>query len=301
LPGLWWVALGWGEPVLPWWGHREHRWHPRWDGWGGPHIDHDGHGHYDNTRHPHAILTMPADKFGREPVRATVETRYLPESFVLLREALPQPSRASLLGGAPRGVQPPREVVNRPVVSTRPPRENVLPWQDQSSGTRTEAAPQFRYVKPLPRQEEGRPGVPRPPLGTEGGPEREPAPLPPRLKEFVAPPPPPGRIQSQVRPEAARRDTTPRDQEVVRKETPAVRPSGPAMNGSQQGVVNRPAPPAQRENAQNQRAPERAIPPPRVEVEQARKTQPLPGKPANQTYQGQGRENRGWDERDGGR
>ena len=36
--GVSWVALGWGEPVLPWWGHREYRGRPTWGGWHGPRI-----------------------------------------------------------------------------------------------------------------------------------------------------------------------------------------------------------------------------------------------------------------------
>jgi len=36
--GVTWVALGWGEPVLPWWGHREFRGHPWWGGWHGPRV-----------------------------------------------------------------------------------------------------------------------------------------------------------------------------------------------------------------------------------------------------------------------
>ena len=31
-----WVALGWGEPVVPWWGPRGCRGQVRWAGWGGP-------------------------------------------------------------------------------------------------------------------------------------------------------------------------------------------------------------------------------------------------------------------------
>ena len=111
LPSLWWVALSWGEPVRPWWGHHHHRGHPRWDGWGGPRIVNNivinqttiinvGDIHYGNARHPRAILGLPANKFGREPVRAAAETRYRPETFVPLREAMPKPSAASLLGGA---------------------------------------------------------------------------------------------------------------------------------------------------------------------------------------------------------
>ena len=36
--GVSWVALGWGEPVLPWWGHREYRGRPSWGGWYGPRV-----------------------------------------------------------------------------------------------------------------------------------------------------------------------------------------------------------------------------------------------------------------------
>lgn len=32
-----WVALGWGEPCIPWWGHSAFR-RPWWGGWGGPRV-----------------------------------------------------------------------------------------------------------------------------------------------------------------------------------------------------------------------------------------------------------------------
>jgi hypothetical protein len=37
-PHIGWVALGWGEPLVPWWGPPRLRGHPRWAGWGGPRI-----------------------------------------------------------------------------------------------------------------------------------------------------------------------------------------------------------------------------------------------------------------------
>lgn len=319
LPGLWWVALSWGEPVLPWWGHHKRRWHPRWDGWGGPRVVNNvvinqttiinvGDIHFHNARHPRAVLTLPSDRFGREPVHATAETRYRHEQFMPLRDGLPKPSRASLIGGAPKGVQPPREVVTRPVVSTRPPRERVLPWQDEPARVRTEAAPQFRYVKPPPRQEENKPGVrrendgpglPRPPFGTESGPERMPAPQPPRLKEMspALPPSPPSRAHSPARSqEPVRRETAPRDQEPPEFTR---LPRAPVV-GQPPAPVSRPAPAPRPEGAQTQRAPSRAAPP-RVEPGQDRKAQPtLPGKPANQTYRGREQQNQnlpGWEER----
>lgn len=37
-PPLGWVALRWGEPLLPWWGPPRHRGHPGWGGWGRPRV-----------------------------------------------------------------------------------------------------------------------------------------------------------------------------------------------------------------------------------------------------------------------
>jgi hypothetical protein len=40
-PHIGWVALGWGEPLVPWWGPPRVRGYPRWAGWGGPRIVND--------------------------------------------------------------------------------------------------------------------------------------------------------------------------------------------------------------------------------------------------------------------
>ena len=37
-PAVGWVALGWGEPVVPWWGRRGVGHGPSWRGWGGPRV-----------------------------------------------------------------------------------------------------------------------------------------------------------------------------------------------------------------------------------------------------------------------
>jgi hypothetical protein len=298
LPGLWWVALSWGEPVLPWWGHRDHRGHPRWDGWGGPRIVNNvvisktsvikvGDIHFRNASLPRAILTVPADTFGRERIRATVENRYRNTDFAPVQGELPiKPSRASLLGGAPKGVQPPREIVARPVVSTRTPRERVQPWQGEASRVRPQTAPEPRYVIPPARRIEDKRALPRPPFGTEAGPERAVPPLPPRYGEVKKPVPPP--------PVTTRSQTTTRDQATVRSQTttrepsterqemkPMPRPASPA------GAVPPPVPGgAQAPRARSESVPERG------EVKQDKKDRPLPGQPANQTYRGRDRENR---------
>jgi hypothetical protein len=100
LPGVWWVALSWGEPVLPWWGPPAHRWQPWWGGWAGPRIVNNvvihqttvikvDDIHFHNASLPRAILTLPADKFGRERVQAAVETRYRHTDLAPARGDLP--------------------------------------------------------------------------------------------------------------------------------------------------------------------------------------------------------------------
>jgi hypothetical protein len=308
LPGLWWVALSWGEPVVPWWGPPRYRGRPWWGGWDGPRIVNNvvvtqttvinvGDIRFRNASLPRAILTVPADKFGRERVRATVETRYRHTDFAPVRGELPiKPTRASLVGGAPKGIQPPRDIVTRPVVTTRVPRERVQPWQDDTPRARTPAVPERRYVVPPTRRIEDRRELPRPPFGAEAGPERTPSPRPPRydeMKKTVTPPVP----------AATRSQATTREQATVRTQpTPTVR-SQPATRVPPAPTVRQEAPSVPRPAQPSVAAPPSARPAapasvqaPRTraqdEKERAEKERPLPGQPASQTYRGRDRDNR---------
>ena len=303
LPGLWWVALSWGEPVVPWWRHHKHRGHPRWDGWGGPRIVNNvvinqttvintGDIRFHNASLPRAILTVPADKFGRERIRATVENRYRHTDFAPVRGELPvKPSRASLFGGAPKGVQPPKDMVARPVVSTRMPRERerIQPWQDDPR-LRTRDVTESRYVVPPARRTEDvqRP-LPRPPFGIEAGPERTPLPQPPRYADVkrAVPPPPVAtpRSQTTTRDQATvRSQATTREQATVRTQ-PVTRPQPPgaARPTMLPATVATPSrPPVAGEGPRGRPAAE----PARGEVRQGTKERPLPGQPANQVFRG---------------
>ncbi len=297
LPGLWWVALSWGEPVLPWWGHHKHRRHPRWAGWGGPRVVNNvvikqttiinvGDIRYHNARQPRAILTAPADKFGRAPIRATAETRYRHEEFVPAREIPVKPSRESLFGGAPKAAaKPPRDAESRAVVTTRPARERVLPWQDEKSRARPRAEPEPKYVKPPTRREEDGAATQRPPFGAVAGPERTPPPQPPRLREVASPVkvPPATRVPSPVRQQETPRTATPEQRTTTRKQAPVAAPSG----GPSASAPPQPAKPA---SPGVQRLPVRPAPD---------RAEPLPGKPANQTYRGEAQKTRNWEERSG--
>jgi hypothetical protein len=334
LPGLWWVALSWGEPVIPWWRHHRHRGQPRWDGWGGPRIVNNvvikqttvinaRDIHFHNAALPRAILTVPADKFGRERIRATVENRYRPADFAPVSGELPvKPTRASLFGGAPKGVQPPREIAERPVVSTRAPRERPLPIKDAAPRARTQAVPDAHYVIPPARRAEDKRALPRPPLGAEAGPERTPPPRPPRYQEMrrsIAPTTPPATrtqaitreqtterrsVQPAARPAqpavtapsapATRSQTTTREQATVREQATErleVRPTQPAPTVREQATERRQVIPPARPAQPSVAAPPAAAPQ-RGEVRQDGRERPLPGQPASQTYRGRDRDSR---------
>jgi len=311
LPGVWWVALGWGEPVVPWWHHHRHRGHPRWDGWGGPRIVNNvvinqttvinvGDIRYRNAELPRAILTVPPDKFGRERIRATVENRYRHTDLAPVRGELPvKPSRASLFGGAPKGVQPPKDLVSRPVVSTRPPRkrERAMPWQDEAPRVRAQAGPEPRYViPPAPRADAARPLPPRPPFGAETGSERTPPPLPPRYGEVknAAPPPSAARSPTPTREQATERRELRPMPAVVAPPAPVTRPTQQQAPGARReaappAAASRPAAPAVQAPA---RARAEAVPS-RGVVRQEGRERPLPGQPASQVYRRHEQDSRG--------
>jgi hypothetical protein len=180
--------------VLPWWGLPYRRGRPYWGGWGGPRIVNDvvidpatavntDAIRFRNAGLPRGLLTVPADRFGRERGRVGEEARYRYPDLAPVRGELPvKPSRASLLGGAPKGVPPPKDVVARTVVSTRAPRERLPDWQDDATRLRTRDVTESRYVVPPLRRDDARTPQ-RPPFGVEAGPERPPPPAPPRYRE----------------------------------------------------------------------------------------------------------------------
>jgi hypothetical protein len=70
--GVSWVALGWGEPLVPWWGRTGFRGSPWWGGWGGPratvHIDNYA---YRNRNVNNAVIGVREEEFGRHHVRGS--------------------------------------------------------------------------------------------------------------------------------------------------------------------------------------------------------------------------------------
>jgi hypothetical protein len=120
-----WVALGWGEPLWPWWGGPEFIGAPCWHGWFGPHFFH--HRDFDNIQAPHGVVAVAHDRFGNGAVErariADVLRSVGARGFQPIHGALPvRAGQQSLVAAAGREIRPPASVMYRRVVATRAPR-----------------------------------------------------------------------------------------------------------------------------------------------------------------------------------
>jgi len=214
-PFVSWVALGWGEPLVPWWGPPGFVGVPCWHGWGGPHVGH-GHphgrpGHYVNTRIQHAVISTPRDRFRSGATEFVRPGKVDPQRLhPLPHRELPAYAGAGREGGSrrPPAWQPQRFEAAEPIAPTKgAPAGFGTDQREHRAGTR-QGSPRFplrqtdqreRYrpgvlAPGAPTEHEGRGGVeavPRSPYGKEGAPavtdiERHsprvnvPRPLPPR-------------------------------------------------------------------------------------------------------------------------
>jgi len=171
-PGVAWVALGWGEPLLPWWGRPGFVGAPWWGGWGGPRVSVVV---YEHVKTPRAVVAVGQRQFGTGPVRVMHLEQARTRELARITGTPPvRPGAASFTPDPGRAaVRPPVRVTSRPVVATRAPRE---------------APERARVVAPPKRPEAGAP-APRPSFGTRGVEQARP-PAPPRLEELRRAPPP---------------------------------------------------------------------------------------------------------------
>lgn len=215
VPALGWVALSWGEPVIPWWGRRGFVGVPSWRGWAGPRNkvvaprigdadDHDTR--WRNARVGHAMIAVRHDQFGRGAVQVAPASKFAALAPVAGRLPV-QPTAASLTLGRTTDVRPSREVLARPSVALRGPQENKqqrpgdIPRPPTTATAAIVAAPtaaptvatpttanapgsaqtsQLRWVSP-PKQNQNPPPAAR--FGVQTGPERSAPGLPPRFEE----------------------------------------------------------------------------------------------------------------------
>jgi hypothetical protein len=270
-PYLGWVALGWGEPLIPWWGPVGCRGVPRWGGWRGPRIVNNvvvTHttvinareiNVYQNARVQNAVVAVDRKQFGRRPVAEARVSRRI-EKLAPMHDLEVKPDRRSFAAADGAARRPPKEALSRPVVATRAARDA------RGSGA-GRGAPPARIVTP---KRGGRDVVSeRPPFGTQSDAERKAPPPAPRYRDRDAPDARrqpaerPGAVERPSPPVRSREDARPTPDRVERREAP--------------GGAERGAEPRQHGGPQ----PERAAGPPR----EPGRSRGLPGEPANRVFQ----------------
>jgi hypothetical protein len=130
-----WVALGWGEPCVPWWGSPRFAHRPWWGGWGGPRVVNNvvvsqttvinvqNINVYQNTKLTNAVVAVQHDHFGRGPItRARISGGGFGNLRPLHADLPVKPTPASWNPSGIRGIRPSENVLHKPVVATRTPK-----------------------------------------------------------------------------------------------------------------------------------------------------------------------------------
>jgi Family of unknown function (DUF6600) len=259
-----WVALGWGEPCVPWWGSERFRQRPWWGGWGGPRVvgnvvirnttivNVQEIKAYRNVTVRNAVVVVKEDHFGRGPITSARVTKVDVNNFRPIHHApAVTPTPASFVPREKRGVQPPEKILKRSVVATRPPQGQQEPatGRVRAAGPERVPAPAPRMVPP-PQHRETAPVLNRPPYG-QGGVERS--------TERARPTPPP-KVEvprGPARPPEGPASVTPKAGPQQRESQPA-RPSRAEPQPSGGRAEPGRAQPAVLPGAERPRGPERA-------------------------------------------
>ena len=269
--GMGWVALGWGEPLMPWWGRPGFVGRPWWGGWGGPRVVNNvvvhntyvnvTHITYDNTHVNNAVVATTNDDFGIRHVHNTPVHVTQTQDLKHVRGELPvRPGPESLVAGGHSGTRPPESMLSRPVIATRPPHEFKLPWHTEAPKPEIRAAQQRRFVL-VPKQTTKE--LSRPDFGAQTGAERPRPALPPSFGEWRGAVPPDSAV-----PENAGRMESPAKSRNESPVQPGV-PSGASRASPSETGKSSAAPIVQRAAPAVSRQHEHAE---------------LPGKPANRVF-----------------
>jgi hypothetical protein len=187
---LYWAPLGWGEPVVPWWGRPGFIGVPTWAGWGGPrdvrHVVHRTTVHVSVYKHvsvTKAVVGVPAERFGRGATRPSrLETVDVQRLSRVAGGPDVRPAAASVTPATGPAVKPPAATASRTVVATRPPHDPAPALRRAGLPAAAGVAPPTRVVKARtvdrPSAAPG-PGV--------SAPER-PGPQPPAARDAASPP-----------------------------------------------------------------------------------------------------------------
>ena len=315
-PLVGWVALGWGEPCVPWWGRSGFIHRPWWGGWGGPRVVNNVVIHrttvvhveqinvYRNTHVRNGVVVVDERRFGHGrigPARVThVDVREFHPIHTAPRVA---PTPASYVPTATRGIPPPERHLERRVVATRPPHRREVPTAggERRAGPTGAPEPEPRLVTAPPRREPAAvlarppfgqstierpaPDRPRPPVrqrpegarATERGPEAG----PPGQLPTPSQPRPEAKVNAPSpatpQPPAARPEAAPRPAD--RGQTPPTSPTAPQSRPEPKAVTPSPGAPASP-----------ATPPTVSRPSAGRGQTPAPARPEGQGHSKQGLE-----------
>ncbi|MGC2166877.1 MAG: DUF6600 domain-containing protein [Gallionella sp.] len=176
--GVAWVALSWGEPVIPWWGRTGFIGRPWWGGWDGPREQHD---EYRNARISHSLVATSRDDFGNRHEHEVDVRNTRPRQLERVNGALP--IRRGGLGPIAdyrRDNLPAERVMTGAPDATSSLRGALRARQEGTRQVENSGALERRPVL-VPRRTDN--VLRHPEFGTQTGEERLRAALPPRYAE----------------------------------------------------------------------------------------------------------------------
>jgi len=161
-----WAPLGWGEPVIPWWGRPGFVGVAWWGGWGGPRVVNNvvvnrtttvnvtNINVYSNVNVHNAVVGVSQDRFGRGPIQTTRVDDAQVRELTPVRGALQvKPVAASAMSADRSTLTPPAATRDRTVVATRTPRDFSPALRGQGLGTEREASPSASArIVPAPKR-----------------------------------------------------------------------------------------------------------------------------------------------------
>ena len=148
-----WAPLGWGEPVIPWWGRPGFVGVAWWGGWGGPRVVNNvvvnrtttvnvtNINVYSNVHVHNAVVGVSEDRFGRGAVQTTrVDDARVRELTPVRGPLQVKPVAASAMSAERSSLTPPAAARERTVVATRTPRDFSPALRAQGLGAEREAS-----------------------------------------------------------------------------------------------------------------------------------------------------------------
>ncbi|MBI3825912.1 MAG: hypothetical protein HY294_07950 [Candidatus Rokubacteria bacterium] len=254
-PVVSWVALGWGEPVRPWWGSATVVGRPWWGGWGGPRTPVSS---YTNVPVSHAVVAMRGEQFASRSVHEARMSRVDVHRLEPVHGRLPvTPEPASFVAATGRAARPTAAALSPPVVATRPAARPAARPVESARPIPAMAAPAIATAPvivapvttssarsvPAPRAPSANAAPPQQPLGPSGV-ERAPRPAPPHVEATPRPAAVPAPLRADVVPREAM--TPPAQNRGLAPEMPSGRERSPAREapaGVDRGHAGAPAAP----------------------------------------------------------